>query len=205
MMKLYYAPGTCALAVHVALIWAETDYELIKVELNSEAFLQINPMGAVPAVQDGNSGIMTQADSLMNYIAAKFPEKNMAGDSNIHAKQQFDQWLAFLGGDLHPAFGPVFNPQRFTVKQDEESLASVKGAANVRLRSMYRILDKHLTDQDYIVNNRLTCVDPYAYVMTRWLPFSDVKIEEFPYVKRHFERLANEPGVIRAEKEQGLR
>lgn len=204
-MKLYYAPGTCALAVHVALIWSGKPYELIKVDLASEEYKKINPMGAVPALEDGDSGIMTQADSLLNYIAASYPDKTMAGDSSICGKQLFDQWLAFLGGDLHTAYGPIFNPQRYTVKQDEESLANAKASANARLRMIYAILDSHLSDKDYIVDNRLSCADPYAYVMTRWLVYTDVSLDEFPHVKQHFERLADEPAVIQAEQEQGIR
>ena len=80
-MKLYYAPGTCALAVHVALIWAGDDYQVEQVVLGSDAYKKINPMGAVPALVDGDSGVMLQADSLLKYISNKYPDAAMGGCS----------------------------------------------------------------------------------------------------------------------------
>ncbi|NRB39995.1 MAG: glutathione S-transferase family protein [Pseudomonadales bacterium] len=204
-MKLYYAPGTCALAVHIALIWSGEPYELVKVDLASETFKKINPMSAVPALEDGDSGIMTQADSLMNYISASYPDKQMSGDTCINGKQKYNQWMAFISSDLHSAYGPVFNPQRCTIKQDEDSLANAKASASTRLRIVFGVLDKHLDGKEYIVADRLTCADPFAYIMTRWLTYTDVSIDEFPHVKSHFQRLAQEPAVIQAETEQGIR
>ena len=61
MMKLYYAPGTCALACWIALEWAQLDYEVEKVKLGSEEYLKINPLGMVPALQLDDGQIVTQA------------------------------------------------------------------------------------------------------------------------------------------------
>lgn len=101
-MKLYYAPGTCALGVHVALIWSGQPYEIEQVELGSEEYKQINPLGAVPALVDGDSGVMSQAESLFHYISAKFPEKKMTGGDSLEERQKYDQWLSFLSSDYTP-------------------------------------------------------------------------------------------------------
>lgn len=204
-MKLYYAPGTCSLAVHVALIWTGEPYEIIKVDQSSEAFKKINPMGAVPALEDGASGIMTQVDSLLTYIATKYPEKKLMGAEGIKGQQEFHQWLAFLSSDLHPAFGPIFSPQRYSIETDTISMNSVKAAANERLRKIIYILDNHLSEKDYIVNNELSYADPLAYIMTRWLGATNINVDEFPNLARHFKLLGKDPAIIQAEKEQGIR
>ena len=49
-MKLYYAPGTCAVACWIALEWAGADYEVEKVQLGTDEYRKINPLGAVPAL-----------------------------------------------------------------------------------------------------------------------------------------------------------
>ena len=204
-MKLYYAPGTCALAVHVVLIWPGEPCELEEVDLDDPGFRRINPMGAVPALVDGRGGVMTQAHALLNYVAAKAPEKKLAGEDTARARQAFDQWLSFLNGDLHPAWMPIFKPERFTGERDEASLADVKAAAGVRLRGIYSVLDRHLDGRDFMVGEARTCADAFAYIMTRWLPYSGIGIDEFPNLKRHFGRFRDEPGVVRAEEEQGIR
>ena len=57
-MKLYVMPGSCALACHIALEWADAAYELevlTRDAVRSEQFLAVNPKAKVPAlVLDGN-------------------------------------------------------------------------------------------------------------------------------------------------------
>jgi glutathione S-transferase len=45
----------------------------------------------------------------------------------------------------------------------------------------------------------------YLYVMTRWLSYTGVALDEFPLVQRHFERQRDDPAVERAEREEGIR
>ena len=50
MFKLYYAPGTCALATHIALEEAGAPYEAVRVDFGSQAqrspeYLAVNPKG----------------------------------------------------------------------------------------------------------------------------------------------------------------
>jgi hypothetical protein len=49
MVKLYYYPGACSLAVHILLEWIGEPYEVEKVDSGSKEYLKINPAGAVPA------------------------------------------------------------------------------------------------------------------------------------------------------------
>ena len=56
MMKLYYAPGTCALASHIALEEAGADYEAVRLDFankNQKAadYLAINPKVRVPSLE----------------------------------------------------------------------------------------------------------------------------------------------------------
>ena len=72
-MKLYYAPGTCALACWISLEWAGADYEVERVDPASDAYRRINPLGMVPALDVGASRPMTQADAILQYVAERYP------------------------------------------------------------------------------------------------------------------------------------
>ncbi len=53
-MKLYYFPGSCALAPHIVLEWLGADFEAIRIEKGDPEYLKINPLGVVPALDNGN-------------------------------------------------------------------------------------------------------------------------------------------------------
>ena len=82
MLKFYYAPGTCALASHLALEFAGADYEGVRLDFSkqeqrSPAYLQINPKGRVPALVT-DRGILTETPALLQYISQSFPQAGLA-------------------------------------------------------------------------------------------------------------------------------
>src|SRR3984893_6522101 len=72
MFKLYYAPGTCALASHIALAETGVPYTTEKVDFksnqqNSPEYLGINPKGRVPALVT-DRGILTETPAMLAFI-----------------------------------------------------------------------------------------------------------------------------------------
>ena len=69
VIKLYYAPGACSLAPHIALEEVGARYELSRVDLaanqqNSAEYLRINPKARVPALIDGD-WVLTEAPAIL--------------------------------------------------------------------------------------------------------------------------------------------
>lgn len=126
MLKLFYAPGTCALAPHIVLEWIGEPYELEKVKFSDPAYLKLNPLGQVPAMLDGNSDVMNQADAILKYLARKYPEAKLGDDGTLQDAYELDRWLAFLTGDAHPAFFPFFAPQRYALDDSKATQQAVK-------------------------------------------------------------------------------
>lgn len=84
-MKLYALQGACSLVSHVALNLAKTDYELEILthhKLKSPEFLAINPMGAVPVIDD-NGYIVTQNLAVLPYLNHKFPQAKQIGRAHV--------------------------------------------------------------------------------------------------------------------------
>jgi glutathione S-transferase len=82
MLKLFYAPGTCALASRIALEEAGAEYELARLDFSkneqrSEEYLKINPKGRVPSLVT-DKGILTETPAILVYIAQAFPAANLA-------------------------------------------------------------------------------------------------------------------------------
>lgn len=203
-MLLYFAPGTCALAPHIALEWAGATYDAVKVDLRSPEYQKINPLGMVPAMKDGDSRLLTQADAILKYIAAKFPEANLGAGAGLLAEFNLDEALAFLTGDFHPAFWPFFAPQRFTTNTDKASLDAVKTASHARIDRVMNHLNNMLTGQVHVVNGKRSIADPYAFAMARWTMNLPKTWKDYPSIAAFMERMAEDAGVKAALEAQRL-
>lgn len=63
--------------------------------MGSSEYLKINPLGQVPALIDGTSGVMTQADAILKYLAHKYPDAKLGDDGTLQDAYELDRALAF--------------------------------------------------------------------------------------------------------------
>jgi glutathione S-transferase len=204
-MKLYFAPGTCALAPHIALNWVGADYEAVQVELNSDAYKKINPTGAVPALDSGSGPIKTQAGAILNYIAGTHPDAGLGADADVESKFRLEEQMAFLTGDFHPAFWPFFGPQRYTTSSDKADLEKAKNASHALVDRVMTKLDRQLSGNDgHVALGRRTIADPYAFAMSRWADYLPKKINAYPNIQAFHERMKKDPGVLAALAAHGI-
>ncbi len=200
-MKLYYFPGSCALAPHIVLEWLGADYEAIRIEKGDPEYRKINPLGVVPAI-DYNGKLYTQADAILHWLAASNPNAQLLGDGTPDSEYEINNWMAFLTGDLHPAFFPFFNPQRYTL--DPDRLDDAKAAGQLVVAKFYGHLETHLEGREFMVGNRRSIVDAYAIPMLRWGRLLDKPLREYPALNAFLKRFEADEGVRGAMKEQGL-
>ena len=100
MLKLYYAPGTCALASHIALEEAGAAYSTERLDFKgnqqaSPEYLKINPKGRVPALV-GDHGVLTETPALLAYIAQSFPQAKLAPLDDAFAFAQVQAFNSYL-------------------------------------------------------------------------------------------------------------
>ena len=142
-MKLYYAPYTCALAIWISLEWLEVDYQVEKVELNSAAYKKINPLGQVPTLEDEH-GFKTQLAPILEYLIEKYPQYDLGPDLGLEDHFRYREIAAFLTGDLHPAYGPLFQPKRYTTKTDPISLKAIQDQTRKEIPKLLSYLNSLL-------------------------------------------------------------
>ncbi len=200
MIKLYYAPGTCALSVHIVLKWLDVEHDAVRVTLGDPDYFKINSLGAVPAMTDEDGEVMTQADALLKYLANKYPETKLGDNGNLMDAFELDHWLAFMTGDLHPAYYPLFRPQRYTTKDSEDNLSASKAAGTKLVEKMLSHLEGHMKGKNHIVGNRRTIADPYAFALIRW----SKPLNNYPNLKRFYESMLMDDGVKKAMLEQEI-
>ena len=205
MNTLYYAPGACSLSAHIVLEWIGEPYRAIQVNPGDEAYKRLNPAGQVPTLEIGESELLTQCSAILGYLAHSDPAANLLGDLSTRGQAELGRWSAFFTGDVHPAFFPVFMPQRYTTAADEAALQHVREAGMALVRKRMDLLDAHLEGREHIVGDTRTYVDAYSVPMVRWassmLPGG---LDGWPAVKQHHERMLANPAVRKVMSDEGL-
>lgn len=202
-MKLYYSPGACSLADHIVLEWIGKPYEAVRVsreERKSPEFLELNPAGAVPVLQDGD-WVLTQNSAILNFLADSFPEARLGGDGTPKGRAEVNRWLSFVNSDVHPAFKPLFGTTAYL--ENEAAIDKTKDAARSSLRGLFERADTQLAGNDWIAGAR-SIADPYLYVVTRWAKGQGVDLAGLDHLARFSARMEADAAVQKVLTEEGL-
>ena len=118
--RLYYSPGACSLAVHIALEEIGAPFERREVsvargETTQPDYLAVNPKARVPALAiAGESRVLTELPAILTFLARQHPEANLLPSSNALDEARCHEWLAWLAGWVHGVgYGELWRPLRF--------------------------------------------------------------------------------------------
>jgi len=113
-MKLYYSPGACSLAGHIALNEADMKFDLVKVDLkghkleDGRSFRDINPKGYVPALELDDGELLTETVAILALIADRYPALMAPGQ---YGRYRLLEMLAYIATEIHKTFHPLFDPK----------------------------------------------------------------------------------------------
>ncbi len=208
-MKLYYTPGACSLGPHIALEWIGQDYEAEAVPFADEKLKQVFPeaAGKVPILDRKNgSTLLTQSPAILRYLADRYPEADIGGGESLDECAEANRWLNFLCADLHPACHPLFVSDRYTTETTKEALDAVYGAAKKLVRRELNILNKHMEGRTYIVGDKPSIVDAYAFPMLGWITVKfPEQLNDYPNLQRLRETMCANEGVDAVLEAEGLK
>ena len=203
-MKLYYMPGACSLTVHIALKWANLAYDLHKVErdeLKSPGYLAINPMGAVPTLED-DGWTLTQNIAILEYLNERAPQAGLLGGDSPRARAEARRWLGFINSDVHKTFSALFGAQRYVA--GEAAQEELRASAAKMLRNLFTVLDTRLKGRDYLAADRPCAADAYLFVVLRWARAKQLELGGLDNLAAFAQRMQADPAVQAAMKEEGL-
>lgn len=200
-MKLYYAPGTCSLAPHIALRETNANFELEKVDLGKKVtetgvdFTQINPKGYVPALGLDNGEVLTEASVTLQYIADQSPDSNIAPAAGTIERYRLMEWLNFVSTEIHKTLGALFNSN---ISDDHRQ----NQIAILGRRSDY--LSTALNSKLYLMGDKFTVSDAYLFTVLNWRDMLNVDMSKWPVINDYLTRIAERPSVQEAMKAEGL-
>lgn len=197
MLTLYSMTGTCAVAVHIALEWAGVPYQLKLLQRGENHqldYLQVNPLGSVPALVLDDGSTLTEASALLTYIDAERPDQFAAPARTNYGMARLAETLSFFTTELHAAFGPHFAPARY--HPDPAEHVAVRSVAYQRLSRLLDLTDDALTGP-YVFGENRSVADPYLYVITSWIPFTPLDNNDFPLLTGFKQRIEQDDSVKR--------
>src|SRR6478735_3994819 len=137
MYTLYYSPGTASLVVHLALLEIGAPYRLELVDFEkkaqrSEAYLRLNPQGTVPTLLiDGQPH--AESVALLMMLADRHPEAQLAPAVGSAQRNEWYQWLVYLGTALGGTYRFWFYPHELG---GEEHTPAVRAGLKARIEAV---------------------------------------------------------------------
>src|ERR1700753_1681654 len=107
MMQLYWSPRSRSFTALWLMEETGQPYERVLTDIASGAqkkpdFLAINPMGKVPALQDGEATLAEQS-AICAYVAERYPDAKLAPPLGDALRAKYLYWRFFAPGCIEPA------------------------------------------------------------------------------------------------------
>jgi glutathione S-transferase len=200
-MKLFYSPGACSLSPHIVAAEAGVPVDLVKVDLQShrtaadEDFYTINPKGYVPALQLDDGSLLTEGAAIVQYLADQRPASGLAPPAGSPGRYRLQEWLAFIGSELHKGYSPLFS---------NTTPAETRAERVGYLQKRYATVEARLKDSPWLVGESFTAADAYLFTVTNWARLVKVDLSAFPQILAFQTRVAARPQVQAAMRAEGL-
>jgi len=195
MYKLYYSPGACSKAPHIALHETGAEHEAIRVQLHNPAgpdknLLAANPRLQVPVLDDGGQ-IIREGAAILIYILDKEQSPLLPATGTERGRAL--EWLCWCNASLHPAYGAAFAaPNVYKNKSTQDDILAMMHG---KIQKMWDDADAHLAKNKYLAGSDLTIGDILMTVIGQWkVPgFGDNQPVPGPNVQRVFKDVISRP------------
>ena len=200
-MKLYFAPGVCSLAPHIALRESGQAVELIKVDLgkkqteSGEDYLKTNVKGYLPALKLDNGQVLTEVVAILQYIVDQKPNSSLAPQAGTLEHYRLIEWLTFISSEIHKTLGALFNP-KITPEWKDNQLALFGRRCD--------FLSDRLKGKSFLMGEQFTIADAYLFTTLGWSGYLKIDLSPWPALKEYMGRVNARPAVKEAMRAEGL-
>jgi glutathione S-transferase len=202
-MKLYFFPGACSLACHIALREAGASFDIEKVDMKAKKtesgadYLKLNPKAYVPTLETDNGQKLTEAQVILQYVADQKPAAKLIPAAGTMERYRVMEWLNFVATEIHKGHAPMF---RHAEKLPDASKQVFKDDLELR----FAWLAKELEGKQYLMGDTFSVADIYLFTVLNWPRYVGLDIGKWPALKAYHQRIASRPAVQAALKAEGL-
>ncbi len=201
-MQLFYSPGSSSLLPHIVLYEAGLPFKAIKVDEHTKNideggdYRNVNPLGYVPALVLNDGTLLTEGPAIVQYIADQVPTKKLAPPNGTIERTKLQSWLNFFSSEIHKGgFSPLFYKG-----VPEEA----KNVFRARLAARFAHLDRHLSDNEYLMGRDYSIADAHSFVVSNWASWVNFELSAYANLLAHRGRVLARRAVRTAMEVEGL-
>jgi glutathione S-transferase len=200
MIKLFYAPNTCALASHIALEEVGADYQLARIDFDSNEqrkpeYLAINPKGRVPALLT-ERGILTETPAILVFIAQSFPQARLAPVEDPFTFAGIQAFNSYLCATAHVAHSHRMRGARWA--DDASAIAAMQRKVPSSVSECFGLIERTMLRGPWVMGDSYTICDAYLFTLAQWLEADGVDLATLPRVREHRQMVSQRPATKRA-------
>jgi glutathione S-transferase len=204
MFTLYYAPHSCSLASHIALVEAGADYRLKRIDFGADEqrspdYLAINPKARVPALVTPR-GILTETPAMLAFIAQSFPSVGLAPIDDPFRFAELQGFNSYLCSTLHVAHAHRMRGYRWS--DDPQAWASMQRKVPESVGAAFDLVEQGMLVGPWVMGEAYSVADAYLFTMAQWLEADGVDTARLPRVIDHRRRMGERPAVQQAIAEE---
>lgn len=194
-MKLYFSPGACSFAPHIALREAQLSFALEPVDLATKRtrsgadYAALVPKNYVPALELDDGSWLTELAAILQFIADRNPAASLAPPPASFERYRLQEWLHFIGNELHKNLGAFFNTHL---------PEAMKPMLHATLQKRLDLLEKTLGSAPFLLGEGFSVADAYLFTVLRWTKFAALDLAKWPHLTRYVERVKARPSVLEA-------
>ena len=201
-MDLFFAPLTCSMAARIALSEAGASATFIEVDRTTKRilatgqdYLEINPLGYVPALRLDDGTVITEVTAVLQYIADAYPAAGLAPPADdLPARARLRQWLGFLTSELHKGLmAPL-------VRRDTPP--EVRAWTLPRFLGGLDYANRELAGREFVLD-RFSVADAYLVTALGWTQAApEIEMGLYSNLVAYRDRLRSRPSVAAALAEE---
>ena len=200
MLKLFYSPGSCALASHIALEEAGAQYEAVRLnfadgEQRKPKYLAVNPKGRVPALVT-ERGVLSETPAILAFIAQSYPAAKLAPVSDPFDFARAQAFNSYLCSTVHVAHAHRGRGSRWA--DNPAAIAAMKARVPANISECFGLIERDMFTGPWVMGEAYSICDPYLVTLANWLETDGVDPAAFPKVFAHRRRMAERPAVMKA-------
>jgi GST-like protein len=142
---------------------------------NARRLAQVNPMRQAPTVVIGGDAhdrgglVMTESAAILIGLADLHPDSGLAPPPAHPARAAFLRWMLYIPSQIYPMYWVRDVPARLAGDDSAQQVALAERATE-RIAACWAAMDAQVRPAPWLAGERMTVLDLYVAVVSRWTP-----------------------------------